>query len=246
MSAILLVHGAWHGPWWSDFGERLSERGHDVRAVQLRGHDGRPGRIWHRVRGYVEDVRGAAAEFAEPPVVVGHSLGGLVVQKYLEDDPAAGGVLMAPIPRRGTLAAVARLGARHPFALLKTNLLWSLRPFIATPALVRELFFTADTPDDVVNACMARLQDESYLAFIDTMWVLPHPRRINVPVLVLAAEVDGFFTSGEMRRAASAYGTEVEVFPEMGHDLMLDRGWQRVADRVDAFASKVAGRIAVG
>ncbi len=237
MSGILLVHGAWHGPWcWDEFARRLTDRGHDVRAVQLRDHDQRPGRIWPRVHHYVEDVQSAAGEFAQPPIIVGHSLGGLVAQKYLERNPAPGAVLMASLPTRGTLAAIARLGVRHPLVLLKVNLLWSLRPFIATPALVRELFFTERTPREVVDECDARLQDESYLALIDTIWKWPRPRRVHAPVLVLAAEDDGFFTVAEMRRTARAYSTEAEVVPRMGHDMMLDKNWREVADRVDAFA----------
>lgn len=91
MTGILLIHGAWHGPWcWDAFAGRLRERGHDVRAMRLRGHDGQPGRIWHRVRDYVEDVERAAAEFDRPPVLVGHSIGGLLVQKCLEQMPPQG------------------------------------------------------------------------------------------------------------------------------------------------------------
>jgi len=68
MTGILLVHGAWHGPWcWENFVTHLSERGHEVRAVRLRGHDRPPAWIWHRVRHYVEDLRRAVAEFAKPP-----------------------------------------------------------------------------------------------------------------------------------------------------------------------------------
>jgi hypothetical protein len=46
------------------------------------------------------------------------------------------------------------------------------------------------------------------------------------------AEHDGFFTAGEVRRTAAAYGTEAELLAGMGHDLMLDHGWERVADRI--------------
>ena len=243
MSGILLVHGGLHGPWcWDDFAARLIQRGHDARAVQLRGHDQRPGRIWHRVRHYLEDVERAAAEFAEPPVLVGHSLGGLLVQRYLEHHTAPGAVLMASIPPGGMLRAAARFGLHHPLVLLKVNLLLSLRPFIA-PRLVRELFFSPTTPRDVVENCMARLQDESYPAFADMMWVLPRPRRVHAPVLVLGAEKDGIFSAGEMHRTARAYRTEAEIFPGMGHDMMLDDGWQKVADRIDGWVrEELAGR----
>jgi pimeloyl-ACP methyl ester carboxylesterase len=234
MTGILLVHGAWHGPWcWENFLTHLAARGHEVRAVRLRGHDRPSVRIWHRVRHYVEDVKSAAAEFADPPVLVGHSMGGLVVQKYLERGPAAGAVLMASVPPGGTIGAVARQAIRHPMALLKSSLLLRLKPFISTPTLARELFFTPDTPGPLVDRCFARLQDESYLAFIDTMIMLARPRSIGVPVLVLGAERDSIFTVSDIQKTARSYGTSAEIFPGMGHDMMLDEGWQQVASRID-------------
>jgi len=163
-------------------------------------------------------------------------LGGLVVQKYLERNAAPAAVLMASIPPGGTMGLTARLIARHPLAFAKANLLLSLRPFVGTAALVRELFFTADTPQETVDACLARLQDESYPAYLDTMLLaLPRPRRVAAPVLVLGAGEDGVFTIDEVRRTARAYRSEAEIFPRMGHDMMLDVGWQQVADRIDAW-----------
>ncbi|MCC6780827.1 MAG: alpha/beta fold hydrolase [Hyphomicrobiales bacterium] len=236
MAGILLVHGGWHGPWcWNDFVNHLTESGHDVRAVQLRGHDQPPGRIWHRVFHYVEDVQRAVATFPAPPFLVGHSIGGLVVQKYLEIGCSPGAVLMASIPSRGTIAAVARLAVRHPIEFLKANLLLRLKPFIVTSKLVRELFFTPDTPQEIVDHCSACLQDESYLTFIDTMVVLPRPDRVQAPVLVLGAKRDSFFTVAEARSTARAYRTEAEIFPGMGHDMMLDADWRKVADRIGAW-----------
>jgi pimeloyl-ACP methyl ester carboxylesterase len=240
MTAILLVHGAWHGPWcWDGFAARLTERGHDVRPVLLRGHDQPPGRIWHRVSGYVADVAAAAAEVGEPPVIVGHSMGGLVVQKYLEHHPAAGGVLMASIPPGGTIGVTARIAARHPLLFAKVNLMLTMRPLIATRALVREMFFTVDTPEPTVDACMARLQDESYVAYVGTLtFVQARPRRVAAPMLVLGAERDAIFTVDEVRRTARAYRVEPEIFPGMGHDMMLDDGWEAVADRIDAWVRR--------
>jgi alpha-beta hydrolase superfamily lysophospholipase len=237
--AILLIHGAWHWPWcWDAFADRLRGRGHDVRAMRLRGHDGQRGRIWHRLRDYVEDVERAAAEFDWPPIPVGHSMGGLLAQRYLERNPAPGAVLMASISTGGVLGAVARLAARHPVAFSKANALLRLGPLVSTSALVRDLFFTAQTPQAVVDDCQARLQDESYLAFLDMLLFLarPRPRQVKAPMLVLGAEHDGFFTVGELRLTARAYRTEAEIFPGMGHDMMLDQGWEKVADRIDTWS----------
>jgi alpha-beta hydrolase superfamily lysophospholipase len=156
-----------------------------------------------------------------------------------------GAVLMASIPTGGTIGAVARWGARHPLVMLRANLLLSLKPLVGTSALVREMLFTADTPQPVVDACLARLQDESYLAFLDMLvFALPRPRRVHAPVLVLGAERDAIITPEEVHRTARAYGTSAEVFPGMGHDMMLETGWERVADRVDAWACEpVQGHI---
>lgn len=241
MSGILLIHGGWHGPWyWEDFAARLADHGHDVRTVQLRGHDQAPGRIWHRVRHYVEDVGHAAGRFSEPPIVVGHSMGGLLVQKYLERHRAPGAVLMASIPPGGVWGIAARLTVRHPVAMAKVNLRLSLKPLLATPALARELLFTPWTPQQVVDGCHARLQDESYLAFVDMLaFTRSRPPLANTPILVLGAEQDAIISVREVHRTASAYGTRPQLFPDMGHNMMLEPGWARVADRVDAWVREI-------
>lgn len=236
LPGILLVHGAWHGPWcWDAFADRLAGFGYDVRAVRLRGHHGSLRRIWHRVHDYVDDVSEAASRFPEPPVAIGHSLGGLVVAKCLERELCRAAVLLAPIPQSGPVAAIIGLSLRHPVVMARVHLTMRLRPFVANPTLVRELFFTAETPQSLVDAVWGRLQDESYLAFLDTAMVRAKPRKIQVPVLIMGAEHDRFFTIGEMRRTAAAYGTRAEIFSGMGHDMMLDQGWQDVADRIDSW-----------
>jgi hypothetical protein len=74
-----------------------------------------------------------------------------------------------------------------------------------TCALVRDLFFTARTPQAVVDDCQAQLHDESYLAFLDMLVLSRHtPRLVETPMLVLGAEHDGFFTVRELRRTARA------------------------------------------
>jgi alpha-beta hydrolase superfamily lysophospholipase len=239
MAEILLVHGAWHGSWcWGDFAERLAGRGHVVHAPRLRGHDRPPGRIWHRIRDYVDDVRSAVAGCADPPILVGHSMGGFVVQKFLESGRAAGGVLMASAPPWGVVRATARLAVRHPLAFLRANLLLRLRPILATSALVRDLMFTETTPAEIVERCFERIQDESYRAFLDMLlFARVRPRRVRVPLLVLGAERDPIFSVTEVQRTARAYRTEAEIFSGLGHDMMLDRGWEGVADRIDAWTT---------
>ena len=239
MAGILLVHGAWQGAWcWDDFAERLRDRGHEVRAVTLRGHDGPSGRIWHRIRSYVEDVRAAAAEFPSPPVPVGHSMGGLVVQKYLERNAAPKAVLLAPVPTRGAMGATVRFARRYPGAFVHVNTGLTLRPVVGTPSRARVMLFSPTTPDDIVDRFSARIQDESYPAYLGMITAVPRPKRITVPVLVMGGDADGIFSVPEFERTARAYGGTAVILPGMGHQMMVEPGWEAVADRVHGFVTE--------
>ena len=59
--------------------------------------------------------------------------------------------------------------------------------------------------------------------------------RWTAPLLVLGAELDGTFTTAEVRATATAYGTAAEIFPEMGHDMMVEPQWDAVAERIHAW-----------
>lgn len=72
--SVVLVHGAWHGPWcWSLVQGSLRERGLDVRAVKLpsAGHGG-------DMYGDAELVRGVLDEIDSEVLLVPHSYGGAV------------------------------------------------------------------------------------------------------------------------------------------------------------------------
>jgi pimeloyl-ACP methyl ester carboxylesterase len=79
----------------------------------------------------------------------------------------------------------------------------------------------------------ARVQDDSFRAFLDMLLLdLPRQGRAKpTPMLVLGAD-DFIVRAGQVEATARAYGLEAEIFPHMGHAMMLDRGWQAVADRI--------------
>ena len=106
-----------------------------------------------------------------------------------------------------------------------------------TPRAARENFYSASAPESDVERYTALL-DEEYAGrqtFDLTMLSLPKPQRVTSPLLVLGAESDACFSQGEIRKTARAYGTEAEFFPNMGHNMMLEPGWQAVAGRLDGW-----------
>jgi pimeloyl-ACP methyl ester carboxylesterase len=95
---LLFVHGAWHAAWcWDEhFLDFFAEKGYRALAVSLRGHGNSPTLKPLRscsIAQYVDDVASVAGSLPTRPVVIGHSMGGCVVQKYLESHQAPAGVL---------------------------------------------------------------------------------------------------------------------------------------------------------
>lgn len=235
---ILFVHGAWHGAWcWAEhFLPYFAEHGYASLALSLRGHGTSPGRERlrrTRIADYVTDVAQVVSQLPKPPILVGHSMGGLIVQKYLETHSAPAAVLLASVPVMGVVKTTLRTAMNHPLPFLKANLTWSLYPIIGTPTLTREAFFSMDMPAEQLDRYFVRMQDESYPAFLDMMvFNLPRPKKVAVPLLVLGAANDTIFHPDEVEATARAYHTQAEFFPNMAHDMMLEAGWQSVADRI--------------
>jgi pimeloyl-ACP methyl ester carboxylesterase len=231
---LLFVHGAWHGAWcWEEhFLDHFAEQGYQVAALDLRGHGSSPARgrfRTRRLRHYVADVAEVAATFDTPPVVIGHSMGGMVVQKYLERHDAPAAVLLASGPPRGAIGATLRTARRHPWRFLRVNATWSLYPMVEDPEVARTLFFSDALDDVTALGHTSRMQDEAYLAYLDMVVLdLPRPKRVTSPVLVVGGEGDVLFTPREVRATAKAYGTTALMF-DGAHDLMLEPCWPQVA-----------------
>lgn len=240
MPPVLFVHGLWHGAWcWDEhFVPWFRERGYEAQAITLRRHDQRhaPGLRTTRIKDYVEDVAAAAARMPSPPVVVGHSMGGFVTQKYLERHEAPAAVLLASIPPSGILGATLRTGARHPLRLLAANLTASLYGLVKTPARARELFFGSELSDGDVARYQAKLTDDAFLAYLDLLFfVRPDIGAVRrTPLLVIGGDADWTISAAEVAATARAYGAELATFPA-AHDLMLEPVWEKVAERIDRF-----------
>ena len=248
---VLLVHGAWHGAWcWSGFQDHLAAKGLNSFAVNLRGHGGRPNpRSLRRTRvsQYADDVSAAVDQIKDNtglvPVIVGHSMGGLVTQKVLErrdDIPHA--VLLASVPPQGVWRTTLDILLKHPIDFLMVNLTLSLWPLVDTPEKAKRLFFSGQMPKDEANGYFRQLQDESYFGFLDMLaFALPDTRKITTPLTVMGARDDVIFPPSHVERTARTYGVEALMFEDMAHDMMLDAGWQNVANSLIEIVANLNG-----
>jgi len=230
---LVFVHGAWHGAWcWTEyFTEFFADLGYRSYAVDLRGHGSSEGSVRSaRIGDYVQDVRRVVLELSDEPVLIGHSMGGLVVQQYLARYRARGGVLMASVPTIGAIGATLRVIRDHPVAFLRANATLSLGPIVDDPDRAAALLFGPEIDREIADGYTGRLQTESYPAYLEMIADLPRPARVVDPVLVLGAQHDAIFSSSEVSATARAYGTEAVIFDGMGHDMMLEPSWAKPAE----------------
>jgi pimeloyl-ACP methyl ester carboxylesterase len=114
----VLVHGACHGAWcWDDVAARLRSKGHRVVTLDLPGHGRRAADVRHAgVEAYGRAVADTMAlEGVSRGIVVGHSMGGLVIPKAAELAPARVAHLVflaaAVVSDGGTLAGTLMMPA---------------------------------------------------------------------------------------------------------------------------------------
>jgi alpha-beta hydrolase superfamily lysophospholipase len=235
---ILFIHGSWHGAWcWEEnFMPHFASNGFDCYALSLRGHgdsESPKHSKWMRISDYVSDLTQVVDQLPAIPVLVGHSMGGLIVQKYLEKNVVPAAVLIASVPVKGVFRTTLRIARRHFWSFLKANLTWSLYPIIGNPKLAQEAFFSSDISPEKLSRYFDLIQDESYMAFLDMMFLnLPNPEKVSSELLILGADGDAVFYPNEIEATAAAYGCKAEILKGLAHDVMLETEWQKVADRI--------------
>jgi pimeloyl-ACP methyl ester carboxylesterase len=233
---VLFLHGAWLSAWcWRHWMAFFHARGHTVLAPSYRAHGASPGgeRLrWTPLSAYLEDALWAFDQLPQPPLVVAHSMGGAVAQHLLMRRTARAAVLVASVPPNGVIGSTLRLAAHHPLEFLKINLTLSLYPAVSSPALVREMFYSPTTPESIVLEGFQNVQDESFTAFLGMIAFRSKLEAGRVPMLVLGGESDGIFTPSEVRATAERYAAALKLYPDTGHNLMLEPNHDAVATDV--------------
>lgn len=236
---LLFVHGAFCGAWvWDEhFLSYFADHGYEAHALSLRGHGDSEGQDFMHLtslRDYVADLNAAVHRLGVTPVLIGHSLGGLVAQKWLKNNDAVGAVLMGSGPPHGMLPSSIRMLLRDPTLVMDITLAQAFGPRAASARATRKALFSNNLPAETVNRHFARASAESLLVGFELAWPnFPGPTwNLDMPLLVLGAENDFFVSPTMVEATAQVYGTRAEIFPDMAHAMMLEPGWEGVAERM--------------
>lgn len=245
MSRFLLVHGVYHGPeCWKGVVERLHARGHESHAMALRGHgpDDRRNFDFSGVGygDYLDDVRAALDRVGNDPILVGHSLGGMLVRSLIAERKVEGAVLLCmPTPsslRRGTVLLL----KRFPKATLRFLLTLRSEALYHDPEIVPWLFWSCpkeNLPDPMWLDRVLELREPRRL-FWDVQWV-PVRRQVgSTPVLVMGGERDFVLSEDGLQKAAAFHDCPLRMIAGAPHDVMLTHP-SELAARLDIFADQV-------
>ena len=250
---VIFVHGLWlHATSWDAWVDFFKEAGYVPSAPGWPG-DGdtaadtrdNPQRVAGvGIEDVVEYYTGIIHSLPAKPIVIGHSFGGLIVQRLLGQDLAAAAVAIDPAPIKGVLnlplssLKVASIALRKP---ANRNLAISLTAeqfrYGFGNALPEqesaELFerWTVPSPGKpLFEAGLANFTPRS-------------PAKVNTgnktrgPLLITAGGQDhtvpaAISTSTRRLYHKSPAVTDFIEFPDRGHSLTIDHGWREVAQAV--------------
>jgi pimeloyl-ACP methyl ester carboxylesterase len=231
---LLFIHGAFAGAWmWSEtFMPFLAAAGYPCHALSLRGHGDSHGREridWHSVTDYVDDVGTVIDWLGETPVLIGHSMGGFIVQKFLERHTVPGAALVCSVPPQGLIASQFHLMFQKPQLFAEINGIMAGN-YTDTETL-REALFAGDIDEAMLAAWLTRMQSESQRALWDmSMFNLPNLHAMHrPPMLILGAEQDVLVPAFLVQTTAHTYGLPCHIFRGMGHAVTHEKEWPLVA-----------------
>lgn len=238
---LVFLHGAFCGGWAFDtFRAPFEAAGYKTHAPDLAGRGpaddpDRLGRIGARALAaqVVDQIR----ELPAPPVLIGHSLGGLIAQIAATKTPVAGLVLIAPSAPWGVMpTTIEEHGSAVGLTLLGDY--WR-RPIAPDYGVARHA--TLDRLDrDAARATYAKFVPESGRVVMETIqWWLDASMasaapvyKIAAPVLALAGGRDRVNPASTVRRIANRFPAgqcAYREFPEMSHWLIGEPEWEDVA-----------------
>lgn len=242
---ILLIHGAWlNGASWEGFKNRYEAAGFSVLAPSWPYDDRPPAELranpakelkklgQRQIIGFYEQV---IRTLPEKPIIIGHSLGGVIAQHLLDHGFGAAGVAINPAPTPGvSLGPQAIISALPVF----------LDPFSGgkVKTMSRKFFrtrFAQTVPDDQADALYDRyivptpgkVYWDGVIGAVPIDW--KNPAR---PPLLLIAGGKDLIADASMTRAIynkqkqAPSPTEFKLYSGRSHWTALDKGWEDVAD----------------
>lgn len=243
---VLMIHGMWGGAWyWQNYKSMFEAAGHRCVATTLRYHDVDPCAVPDPRLGsvslldYCADLEREIRELGDKPILVGHSMGGLLAQILASRGMAKAAVILTP-------ASPAGINAIRPSVIRS---FWSVQTrwgFWKRP--MRQKF--SEAVYSMLHLLPPQAQRETYDRFVHESgrlvfeigyWPLDRrhasrvdPTKVTCPVLVVGAGRDRITPTSVVRRVARKYrnAATYREFSNHAHWVVGEPGWEEVAEYV--------------
>lgn len=245
---VLFVHGIFCGAWvWEEhFLAWFAERGYHAYAVSLRGHgESASTKVSGQftLNDYVTDLKVAIQEIEmthkQPPILVGHSMGGMVVQRFLTKHESRGAVLVNSLPPQGMVPLSWQSFWQDPLITMEMSQTY-LMPELATTEQLRRYLFAGPVDQSKLEQWLTRLVPESQRLLWDMSWHnLPNPYEVaKTPIAVIGSLHDRLVPKVIVTMTAATYGCTPHWI-DAGHGVMLEHNWQDAAQVVSGAITEV-------
>jgi pimeloyl-ACP methyl ester carboxylesterase len=248
---VVFIHGLWiHGESWRPWIELFRRKGYDAVAAKWPGEAETPeatrktaavmaGYGLHDVADF---ITGQLSLFEEKPVLVGHSIGGLLVQSLLSRGLGAAGIAIDAAPFKG-VPDVPLSAIRTTTPLLKNPLNYNRTVSLTEPQF-RHGFASAVSERESHELYRKYAIPGPARPVFETVTAPLNPRaatRVDVrnakrgPLLLVAGAADHTIPPVMVKGMLKAYRrsraiTDFKEFPDRGHSLIMDHGWRELAD----------------
>lgn len=247
---IFMIHGMWGGAWyWENYVNYFGEKGYRCVTTTLRHHDLAPTDTpdprlgTTSLQEYAADLEAEIRGLDEPPIIMGHSMGGLLTQILGSWGLGQKLVLLAPAAPAGILALTPSVV--RSFLSVMTRWNWWNKPmqqsYKEASYSMLHLF-----PEAERQAVYDRFVYESGRAAFEIGFALVDGRKasrvdeskVTAPMLVIGGAQDRITPVGSIRKIAKKYNAYYQEFPNHAHWLPGEPGWQEVAEYIAGWLEK--------
>jgi alpha-beta hydrolase superfamily lysophospholipase len=219
----------------------FAELGYHVFALNLRGHGGsaiKGSLKFAKFKDYSDDLEQAVERVetaqGKKPILVGHSLGGMLIQKYIETETVPAAVLISTPTAKSLRQATRKMFWRQPGAVAGAFLTFDTDKIYHRRSIIRSAFFTASLNETSAEEFCRRIesQPESTRVFLDILRIKFRTPAVRSPMLLIGGGQDNNLKRQTFYDNAAIYGLEPVILEDMPHDMMLEENWQNAADLI--------------
>lgn len=244
--SIVMIHGMWGGSWyWENFRRFFERKGYQCYIPTLRHHDidpkdkPAPELGTTSLLDYAQDLEEYIRSLDDKPLLMGHSMGGLLAQILAARGIAAGLVLLTPASPSG-INALTYSVLRSFWGILTKWGFWRNPNRISFGASVYSMLHLLPEMDQK-SAYERFVYEAGRAAFEIGFWYLD-PRgaakvdetKVTCPVLVIGSAQDRITPASVVRKVAKKYEavSTYKEFAEHAHWIIGEPGWEKVAEYI--------------